>query len=73
MIDTVTNVNEHWWKLPERAVVPETVLERIDANGEAMNTNPFLLPGKMTGEEAATGQNAVFQSLDAITPLALAG
>lgn len=36
MINTVTNVNEHWWKLPERAVVPETVLERIDANVKAM-------------------------------------
>ena len=41
VVDTVTNVNEHWWKLQERAVVPETVLERIDAHVKAMT--PILI------------------------------
>lgn len=60
MLGTVTNVNEHWWKLPERAVVPETVLERIDANGKAMNTNPFLLSGKMTGKRLRRAKTQCF-------------
>lgn len=36
VVDTVTKVHEHWWKLPERAVVPDVVLERIDAHVKAM-------------------------------------
>lgn len=30
--DTVALANENWWQLPERAYVPERVLERIDAH-----------------------------------------
>lgn len=30
VIDVVERVNAHWWGLPERSVVPENVLERID-------------------------------------------
>ena len=41
VVDTVMSVKEHWWELPERAVVPETVLERIDAHVMAMT--PILL------------------------------
>jgi serine/threonine-protein kinase HipA len=36
VVETVACVNEHWWHLPERAVVPATVLERIDAHVKAM-------------------------------------
>lgn len=34
--DTVERVNESWWTLPERAIVPEKVLERIDAHVKLM-------------------------------------
>lgn len=30
--ETVERVNQHWWTLPERAVVPAKVLARIDAH-----------------------------------------
>ncbi|WP_293976759.1 type II toxin-antitoxin system HipA family toxin [Sphingomonas sp.] len=36
VVETVARINEHWWTLPERAVVPEKVLERIDAHVRAM-------------------------------------
>lgn len=34
--DIVERVNTHWWTLPERAVVPQRVLERIDDHVRAM-------------------------------------
>jgi serine/threonine-protein kinase HipA len=34
--DIVERVNDHWWKLPERAAVPEKVLERIDRHLKTM-------------------------------------
>lgn len=34
--ETVSRVNERWWDLPERAIVPEAVIERIDAHVKAM-------------------------------------
>lgn len=30
--ETVERVNESWWSLPERAVLPDRVLERVDAH-----------------------------------------
>jgi serine/threonine-protein kinase HipA len=36
VIDVVERVNEHWWRLPERAFVPENVLERIDEHVRTM-------------------------------------
>lgn len=36
VFETVELVNEHWWHLPERDVVPAKVLERIDAHVKAM-------------------------------------
>lgn len=36
VIDVVERVNAHWWGLPERAVVPENVLERIDEHVKTM-------------------------------------
>lgn len=36
VIDVVERVNRHWWSLPERAVVPEKVLERIDEHVKVM-------------------------------------
>jgi serine/threonine-protein kinase HipA len=36
VVETVARVNEHWWHLPERAVVPAKVLERIDAHVKVM-------------------------------------
>lgn len=36
VIDVVERVNAHWWGLPERAVVPENVLERIDEHIKTM-------------------------------------
>ena len=41
VVDTVMRVKAHWWELPERTVVPEAVLERIDAHVMAMT--PILL------------------------------
>jgi serine/threonine-protein kinase HipA len=35
-VDVVERVNAHWWGLPERAVVPENVLERIDEHVRTM-------------------------------------
>ena len=35
--EVVTSVNEHWWKLPEREVVPTPVLERIDEHIRMMS------------------------------------
>jgi serine/threonine-protein kinase HipA len=32
VVETVARVNDHWWTLPERAVVPTAVSERIDAH-----------------------------------------
>jgi len=36
VVETVDQVNERWWTLPERSIVPEKVLERIDAHVEAL-------------------------------------
>jgi len=36
VVETVGRVNDQWWGLPERAVVPAAVLERIDAHVKAM-------------------------------------
>ncbi len=36
VVDTVERVNEFWWSLPERKVVPEKVLERIDVHVRLM-------------------------------------
>jgi serine/threonine-protein kinase HipA len=36
VIETVERVNELWWLLPEREVVPAKVLERIDAHVKLM-------------------------------------
>lgn len=36
VVETVDRVNERWWHLPERAVVPATVIERVDAHVKAM-------------------------------------
>jgi hypothetical protein len=36
VIDVVERVNAHWWGLPERAVVPENVLQRIDEHVRRM-------------------------------------
>lgn len=36
VVETVTRVNEHWWHLPERDVVPAKVLERIDEHVKLM-------------------------------------
>jgi serine/threonine-protein kinase HipA len=36
VIKVVERVNEHWWNLPERAIIPEKVLERIDEHVKAM-------------------------------------
>lgn len=35
--ETVERVNQSWWSLPERAVVPDRVLERIDAHIKLMS------------------------------------
>lgn len=34
--ETVECVNQLWWSLPERAVIPEKVLERIDTHVKLM-------------------------------------
>ncbi len=34
--ETVERVNQFWWSLPEREVVPQKVLERIDAHVKLM-------------------------------------
>ncbi len=36
VVETVERVNEHWWHLPERGVIPEKVLERIDIHVKAL-------------------------------------
>jgi serine/threonine-protein kinase HipA len=36
VVETVALVNEHWWHLPERDVVPAKVLDRIDEHVKAM-------------------------------------
>ena len=36
VVETVELVNEHWWHLPERDVVPAKVLDRIDEHLKAM-------------------------------------
>ncbi|MBP2551652.1 serine/threonine-protein kinase HipA [Neorhizobium galegae] len=36
--ETVERVNQSWWSLPERAVLPDRVLERIDAHIKLMST-----------------------------------
>ncbi|MCZ7450995.1 HipA domain-containing protein [Agrobacterium rhizogenes] len=36
VIDTVERVNKVWWSLPDRKIVPEKVLERIDAHVRMM-------------------------------------
>ncbi|MGK6314168.1 type II toxin-antitoxin system HipA family toxin [Neorhizobium sp. DT-125] len=46
--ETVERVNQFWWSLPERAVVPEKVLERIDTHVKLMT--PIL--GTCTGWRA---------------------
>lgn len=35
--ETVERVNQSWWSLPERAVVPNKVLERVDAHVKLMS------------------------------------
>lgn len=35
--ETVERVNQSWWSLPERAVLPERVLERVDAHIKLMS------------------------------------
>lgn len=40
VMETVELVNQHWWTLPERDVVPKNVLERIDAH--VKNLTPIL-------------------------------
>lgn len=39
--ETVERVNQSWWSLPERAVLPDRVLERIDAHIKLMS--PILV------------------------------
>ena len=34
--DTVERVNQFWWSLPDRAVIPEKVLERVNAHIKLM-------------------------------------
>ncbi|KAK0349793.1 hypothetical protein LTR94_031645, partial [Friedmanniomyces endolithicus] len=36
VVETVARVNDHWWTLPERDVVPTAVLDRIDAHVKTM-------------------------------------
>jgi serine/threonine-protein kinase HipA len=36
VVGVVARVNEHWWDLPERAVIPEKVLKRIDEHVRVM-------------------------------------
>ncbi len=36
VVDTIERVNDRWWSLPEREVVPAKVLERIDAHVRVM-------------------------------------
>ena len=36
VVEIVELVNEHWWHLPERDVVPAKVLERIDKHVKTM-------------------------------------
>jgi len=36
VIETVDRVDAYWWSLPERAAVPENVLQRIDAHVKLM-------------------------------------
>lgn len=36
VVDIVERVNAHWWSLPERAVVPANVIERIDEHVRTM-------------------------------------
>ena len=36
VVDTVERVNEVWWSLPERNVVPAKVLVRIDTHVRLM-------------------------------------
>ena len=36
VVETAALVNERWWQLPERDIVPATVLERIDAHVKAI-------------------------------------
>jgi serine/threonine-protein kinase HipA len=35
--ETVERVNQSWWSLPERAVLPDRVLERVDAHVNLMS------------------------------------
>lgn len=48
----VSSVNNHWWKLPERDVVPAAVLSKIDAKIEEMS--PVLDPGHVPKSSLAT-------------------
>jgi serine/threonine-protein kinase HipA len=36
--ETVDRVNQSWWSLPERAVLPNRVLERVDAHIKLMSS-----------------------------------
>jgi serine/threonine-protein kinase HipA len=50
--ETVASVNEKWWSLPEREVVPSSVLEHIDAHIKAMTPvlDPDFTPSVATKE-----------------------
>lgn len=37
VMETVERVNQSWWSLPERAVLPNKVLERVDAHIKLMS------------------------------------
>jgi serine/threonine-protein kinase HipA len=41
LAETTRRVNQHWWTLPERSVVPRAVLEPIDEHVKAMT--PILI------------------------------
>ncbi len=38
VIQVVESVNDHWWSLPEREVIPDKVLERIDQHVKTMTS-----------------------------------
>ncbi|QOZ36316.1 type II toxin-antitoxin system HipA family toxin [Bradyrhizobium sp. CCBAU 53421] len=52
VVEVVSLVNDHWWQLPERDVVPAAVLSKIDAKIEEMS--PVLDPGYVPKSSLAT-------------------